>query len=146
MCFVCTVPRVEFVLELVAQIVLEFVFEGIGEAGYDGVRAVWRHVVGRAFVHGLAGLAFGAWWAERLDDGVRTVPPNLLWVSLVLAVGGTVGALVAAHLDRDQAASGPQPRPNGFAPWTWPPSRWVLFAVLNAGLATGVLVAFDGPG
>ncbi len=140
---VCTVRAVELVLEAIVQLVFELAVQGLTELGFRGARVVWRHVLGRALVHGLAGLAFGAWWAQRLEGAGRTTAPNLLWVSLALAVAGAVRALYLQRREGERAAAGPLPYRNGVLPWQWSPDRWVPFTALNAGLAAGVLLFFD---
>jgi hypothetical protein len=135
------VRAVELIVELLVELVFSSVFEGLAELGFRGARAVWRNVLGRALLHGAAGFGVGAWWAERLEDGVRTAYPNLLWTSLMLAVAGAVCAIVRERREATQPETDPYRA--GALPWHWPSQRWVLFAALNAGIAAGVVVAFD---
>lgn len=133
----------DFVVELVVQLVFEFVVEVLANLGITGARAVWRNVLGRALVHGAAGFAFGAWWAERLEGAGRTTYPNLLGVSLLFAAAALLCAGYRRLRDREQAAMDPEPYPDGLIPWRWSPGRWLAAFGLNLGLAAGVLAFFD---
>lgn len=133
----------EIVVELVVQLVLELLGELVVHLGFRGARAVWRSFAGRVVVNLLAGFAFGAWWAERLERSGRVAWPNLLWVSLFLAAAATLLAFRRWLRHREETAFYPNPYPDGAPPWQWNPARLLVLAALNAGLAAGVLTFFS---
>ncbi len=145
----------EFVFELVFQILFEVAGEFLLEAGYKRTARVLRSPAVRYGLAGAAGFGFGVWWGERLSGGHR---PYLFWVSLAVAVVAGVAALrrraempsspAGAVAELRSLADTPPSRPEAgwrtiIDPRRWPTQRFVGLAVLNGAVAAGIAVGFD---
>jgi hypothetical protein len=131
---------VDFLFELVFQVLLEFVGEFLIEAGFKGVAAVVRSRVGRYTTSAVAGFAFGVVWGAHVADIGTPHRPRLFWVSIGLAAL----ALAAAAYRRRNDADAVGVKALAF-PWTWPAWRWLGFAVLNGAVAAGVATGWHPP-
>lgn len=144
-----------FLLEIVFEAVFQFVAEVVLETGSRGLGRLLSSRIGRGVI-GLAALVVacggGWWWGRRLAGAGHTGWPTALWIS----VGLTVVSALLAVLRRHRAQASPRPSTAapasggddlrvmvGLAPWRWPPGRLVGFAILNAAVATGVVVGID---
>ena len=128
---------VEFLLEIVGQLVIELLFDLVGR----GIGHVLRNRVVRALL-GLAvsaavGFGGGYWWGARLTELGRTDPPSSLWVSIGLA-----GVFVAFAVARAVKGRPFSERHVRFVPWRWSVLRLVSFAVMNAAGAAGIAAGF----
>lgn len=123
------VQVLQLLIQLVVQALVEVVFEGFVE----GLRfRVFRQVLG-----GLLGVGFGLAWGQHLTGGAHW--PRLLWVSLALAAASAVLAL-----QRDRRADRRELSWQTLLelPWRWPAERLVGLAIINAGIALGIAIAF----
>jgi hypothetical protein len=128
---------VEFLLEIVGQLVVEVLIQLVGQ----GVGRVLQNRVVKA-VLGLAvaaavGFGGGYWWGERLTELGRTDPPRSLWVSIGLAA-----VFVGLAVVRSVRCRPFSERHVLFVPWRWPVLRLVSFAVMNAAAAAGIAAGF----
>ena len=131
----------DFLLELVIQFVVELVIDGLGEAIVEGTVEGGKKLVvtewGRSLLLALAGFGFGCFWGDHLSGNAHY--PRLLWVSS--ALGGLALLRLLAGRFPDRPATGPL----GYVltpPWSWQRGRVLGFLLLNAGLATGILLTF----
>ncbi|MCW2572100.1 MAG: hypothetical protein JWO88_2158 [Frankiales bacterium] len=139
----------DFLVELLIQLVVQFVVEVIGDLLFEsvarGLGEMLVRPIGRCIIGGLVGFGFGTAWGHRLSGGSSW--PKLLWVSLIL---GFVAIALAAGRSSAVADVGDRVRsrsPNFWIellapPWRWPASRLVAFAILNAAIAGGIAVSF----
>jgi hypothetical protein len=132
---------VEFILEVVVQLVLEIFGEFLFDVGFRGAARLLRSRVVRYSIAAGVGLAFGLWWGNRLSDAARL--PRLFWVSVALAVVAAIGVLVRRG----------RPDPVGaerlssvVMPWRWPEYRFAGFVVLNVALAVGIFIGYEPAG
>jgi hypothetical protein len=132
---------IELLVQLVIQIVFEVIIEGLCELAFKGAARVLRNKVAQAAVGALAGLGIGAAWGHHLSGSPAW--PKLLWVSLMLAFAAVMLALVRAG--RPAPAARHQTallRDLLVAPWQWPGERLLGFALINLGLAAGIVLTF----
>ncbi len=135
----------EILLELLFEVVFQFVGEVFLERVFRGAAQVLRNRVVRAVLGMTAGFGGGYWWGWRLTELGRADPPSSLWVSVGLAlVLGTV-ALVKV-LRRDPPRYPPDSRPGRIAetsaPWRWSPARLAGYALVNGAVAAGIAAGF----
>lgn len=135
---------IELLVQAVAYLVVELIGEGLLQAGAHGAVRVLRSRTGRLVVSALTGLGAGLSWGWHVSGSPTW--PQLLWVSLVLA-------LAAGMLAAGRAGAPPEPaqalgdvvwRRALLPPWLWPAERLVGLAILNLGLAVGITMTFDG--
>ena len=127
----------DFLFELLVQIVLEFLGDLVLEAGWEGTKGLFGTQRGRAVLSGLVGFGVGCAWGAHLTGGAHY--PKLLWVSVALAV------LVAVRLLGGVFPPRPRFSVRGYLlapPWQWHVERVVGFLLLNLGLAGGILTTF----
>jgi hypothetical protein len=140
---------IEFLFEVVAQTLLEGLFELLVEGwkaiwgsnstskssnadrrSTSGVRDVVTLVVGSLLAIGL-----GVLWGRHAKSVGRSTPPLAIWFSLLSAV--------ALGLTAWWRHTNPPKQPfSRLRPWTWSPSPLVRMAVVNIGGAIGVAVGF----
>jgi hypothetical protein len=133
----------DFLLEVVFQIVFELVGEFLLHVGFKGAAAVVRSRVTRYVVAVVGGFAAGAFWGGYLADQGAGHRPRLFWVSL--AIGGVMATVAAMRVRNGD------PYPSGFGddrwrdvglPWQWPAFRLIGFSLLNFALAAGIAVGY----
>jgi uncharacterized membrane protein YfcA len=139
----------EFIIEVVAQTLLEGLFELIVEGwraisgsnsptksssadrrSQSGVRNVVTLLVGALLAIGL-----GILWGRHAKSVGRSTPPLAIWFSLLSAV--VLG--LTAWWRRSNPPHQPFRR---LQPWTWSPRPLIRMAVVNIGGAIGVAVGF----
>jgi hypothetical protein len=130
---------VDFFFELLTQVVLELVVDGLQELGFRRVASALRSQIGRLVVAVVVGLAAGVAWGFALSGDGRTTYPKLLGVSLLLAAT----ALILAGVTRARSVEVREGRLAVFQPWRWTARRLLAFATLNVSLAVGVAVGFS---
>lgn len=132
-------------IELVVYLIVEVLGDLLLEGATHGAARVLRSQTSRFVVIGLCGLGGGLAWGLYLR-GADTWP-RLLWVSLVVA-------LVALLMAADRQGAPDEARTRGrsgwrrslLPPWLWPAERLVALAILNGGLAVGIVLTFrHGP-
>ena len=82
----------DFVVEVVLQLVFEVLGESLVEAGFHGAAMVLRSRIGPVVVASVVGFGAGLWWGVRLSERGRTHEPRTLWISLALGVVAAAGA------------------------------------------------------
>ena len=132
-------------IELVLYLIVEVLGDLLLEGATHGAARVLRSQTGRFVVSGLCGLGVGLAWGLYLR-GADTWP-RLLWVSLVVALvallvaAGRQGAPNEATIRRSSGW-----RRSLLPPWLWPAERLLALAVLNGGIAVGIVLTFrHGP-
>lgn len=130
---------IEFLFEVVFELLFEFIAEGALQWGYRGAARAARSPLARWAVGAAAGAAFGVWWGDHLSAPGRHHGPRLFWVSVALAA---VAAALA--LRRHTTARGDIPPSPPIAPWRWPVHRLVGFAIMNAAVAIGIVIGYEG--
>jgi hypothetical protein len=142
---------VELLIQLVVQVLVEIVGEWLLRTSTQGSVRVARSRPGRLTVGFVAGAAFGVAWGTHLQ-GAQTWP-RLLWVSLVLAAVSAVLAVGrAGSPDWTEAERFPQEGRSfggllaeaALPPWHWGAERLAGFALINLGIAAGI-VAIQAP-
>ena len=137
----------EFVIQVVAQILVELVGDVLLGNAFRGVANVLRSTLGRYVTGALLGFGFGLAWGDHLSG--QSTWPKLLWVSLALAGVAVVLAVNAAGRPAagdPTALAGDPWRDIVTPPWRWRPDRLVGFVVVNLAIAGGIGVAFNpGP-
>ena len=124
-------------VELLVDLVLQFVLEVLGE----GVLDVLRTRTGRLVASAVAGLVGGATWGAILANRGLETMPRTVWVALALAFG----SLLASVALRGSVAEGDDATrafPGGLLPWRWGPHQWERMALLNVLVAAGVVAGF----
>ena len=133
----------EILLELVIQILGQFILEILMEGTFRGVAGLLLNRVVRGVLGaGLAlaaGYACGYWWGSRLTELGRTDPPTSLWISIGLA---TLFLTIALVQGLRGASEGTEPYNEGIAErmaqWRWSVARLSGDALLTAAAAAGV--------
>lgn len=120
---------------------IEIVGEWLLQTSFRGTVRVARSRTGRLTVGALTGAAFGVVWGLHLLDAPSW--PRLLWVSLALAASAGVLAVGRAGA-RDQPSARRGRWPDVLAdvaspPWRWGAERLLGFALINVGIAAGIL-------
>jgi hypothetical protein len=128
---------VEFLLEIVGQLVLELFIDLVGRGVGRALRTPFVKAVLGLAVAAAVGFGGGYWWGDRLTELGRTDPPRSLWVSIGLA-----GVFVAFAVVRAVRGRPFSERHVLFVPWRWPVLRLVSFAVMNATAAAGIAAGF----
>ena len=131
---------VDFLAELLAQMLAQIAVEGLLTLGFKGGSAVLGSRMGRYIVAAVIGFFGGLWWGHHATATGLGHEPRSLWVSVML--GGF--ALVAAML----AESREEPSMTGWRrtlPWTWTRDRWYAFVLLNAAIGGGIVLGFRPP-
>jgi hypothetical protein len=131
---------VDFLLEIVFQVLFEVVAQALLDLGFRGASGVLRSRVGRSVVAAGAGFGFGLWWGGRLSDAALVHRPRLLWVSVGVAVLALARA-ASTHRDANHNVASRGPR-DLIDPTRWPGHRLVAFAVLNLAIAAGIEIGF----
>lgn len=138
---------IEFVIQVLAQIIVELVGDVLLGNAFRRVVNVLRSAIGRAVVGGLIGFGFGLAWGDHLSG--QSTWPKLLWVSLALAGVALVFAVRAAGRPAAGAPTaivGETWRDLMTPPWRWRPDRLLGFVVINLAIAGGIGLAFSpGP-
>jgi hypothetical protein len=128
---------VDFVFELVVQVVLELFGELLLEVGAHGAAGTVRNRVARRAAAATLGALGGVLWGLHLSGGASW--PRLLWVALALAAA----ALVLRTGRPPSPTEGEARRRDLLSlPWHWPAARLSDFVVLNVGIAAGVVVGY----
>lgn len=142
----------DFLLELVFQVVFEILGELLMEIGFKASARVLRSKLGRGAVSLVVGFVFGVWWGAHLTDQGHAHRPRLLWVSLAVAVAAGIGGLWQlrrADVDDQAGAPGHQVGVERvivfLVPWRWPAYRLFAFALLNAAIAAGIVTGWRPP-
>lgn len=133
----------DFLIEGLLQIVVQIVGELVIEGAFQGVAAVLRRKVGRWITGSLLGLGFGVVWGRHLSGAAHY--PRLLWVSLALGVVALVLALGRQSSEASNPTDNRSPLDLTWLvapPWRWGSERLWAFALINSGIAMGVLAAF----
>ena len=141
---------VEIILELFFEFVGQIVLESLLDSAFRPIaRVLANRVVRMVLGVSLAmsvGYAAGNWWGSRLSELGRTEPPRSLWVSIALAVAfAALAPLRALRSTTVIADTGPAAAPRSrppILPWQWSPARLLGFALLNASVASGIVVGF----
>ena len=136
----------ELLVELVVEVVGQFLFEVVVEAGFRGVgrvlsNRVVRFVLGATATLGL-GVGGGYWWGARLSELGRTDPPSSLWVSIALAAVFVTLALARALGSSGEREGAPEGLRDRLTPWRWSPERLLGFAAINGSVAIGMALGF----
>ena len=141
----------DFLLEVVIQVFLQFVVDFVAEyllqAGFRSASNVLRSRAGRLLVGALVGAGFGYAWGHHLSGGESW--PKLLWVSIALGACAAVGAAYRAARPARLVRPDDVPGGDGVVsellspPWRWDVERLAEFAVLNAAIAIGIGAGFD---
>jgi hypothetical protein len=130
----------ELVVQLVVQFVVEVVFELLLRFAWKGAAHLVRNVVSGFVLSFLAGLGLGWLWGAHLAG--NDTWPKLFWVSIAMGLVSFAYAMtrpdLAPQADRLSLTALLTP------PWRWDGERLVGFALLNAGIALGIGLAF-GP-
>jgi hypothetical protein len=137
----------EFLIQLLVQIIIELLWEVLLEGLFHGLGEVLVRRTARFVLGALVGLGFGWQWGHHLTGGSSW--PKLLWVSLVLGVAALALAVGRAGSPAEPSRSGDQQ--SGWAalvavPWRWSVERLVGFAIINAGIAVGIVASFHRAG
>lgn len=127
----------EFLLEVVGQVVLELLLDGLGRVFGGALRNRYVKAALGLAIAAAVGFGGGYWWGDRLTELGRTDPPRSLWVSIALA-GVFVGFAVVRALKGRPFSE----RHVLFVPWRWPVLRLLSFAVMNAAAAAGIAAGF----
>jgi hypothetical protein len=133
----------DFLIELLLQFIVQVVIEVIFEAIWRGLARAFRAPTGRYALTAVVGVGFGIGWGWHLASEPH--PPNLLWASTALAIAALVMVRRKSGLHGDSIST------SGDAAWrralspprTWPPDRWMDFAVLNVAIAAGILAGYS---
>jgi hypothetical protein len=132
---------VELVVQLVVQVVMELLYELLLRFAWTAAAHLVRTLVSSFVLSFVAGLGVGVAWGHYLA-GNQTWP-KLFWVSVALGL-----AAFAYAMTRDDRVGRPNEplRPGDLLspPWRWSSERLVGFALINAGIAAGIALAF-GP-
>lgn len=132
----------EFVIQLLVQLVVEVIGDFLLETAFHGVANVLRSRIGRYAIAVLIGFGFGLVWGDHLSG--HATWPKLLWVSLALATAALMAAVTrAANPAGASPAEGSALRQALAPPWRWHADRLVGFVVLNLAIAVGIALAFD---
>ncbi len=139
---------IEFILEIVFEFLFQFLFEVVIDAVGRGISGALsnrftRLALSSVFVAAF-GYAGGYWWGARLSD-VRTAPPKLLYVSIALACAFALLAVIRARNGQRVGDDDPLTIRFGEPPWRkgyWTTTRLMSFAVVNVGVALGVVTGF----
>lgn len=127
----------EVLLQLFVQLVVEVLYELLLRYAFEGAAALVRNRASGLVLSFVAGFAAGWLWGWHLAGNETW--PKLFWVSAflgVVAFGYAMTRPVPAGAARPAAVLAP--------PWQWDARRLVGLAVLNAGIALGIALAF-GP-
>lgn len=128
-------------LELIVYLVVEVVGDLLLEGAAHGAARVLRSRTGRFMISGLCGFGVGLGWGLHLRGADNW--PRLLWVSLVVALVATLIAAGRKDAPDEAAARGDIGwRRSLVPPWLWSAERLVALAILNLGLATGIVWTF----
>jgi hypothetical protein len=139
---------IEFLLEIVFEFLFQFLFEVFVDAAGRGIAGALsnrftRLAISSVFVAAV-GFAGGFWWGTRLSE-VRTTPPKLLYVSIALAFAFALLAVMRARSGERLGDDNPLAIRFGEPPWRkgyWTTTRLISFAVVNVGVALGVVAGF----
>jgi hypothetical protein len=135
---------VDFVIELLVGLVVQFVSELIGElmmaAAVQGAAHAIHSRVGRYGLTAVFGLAIGAIWGFSLRDEHHV--PRLLWVSLAFA--GLAAILRIVDVPGREVSPGLGWRQALTVPWRWSKERLIGLMFLNVAMAAGVLLGYQG--
>lgn len=137
----CVDFLVELVVQLVVQVVVEVLYELLLRFAWKGLAHLVRNVVSGFVLSFLAGLGLGWLWGAHLVGNETW--PKLFWVSIALGLVAFAYAMsrpagFAPQADRFSITALVTP------PWKWEAERLVGFAIINAGIALGIALAF-GP-
>lgn len=139
---------VDFVIELLIQLFVELILDGLGELLFKTpFRRVGRALgsnAARYTLGAIAGFGFGVFWGAHLSGNETW--PKLLWVSLALAA---VAGLAAVVRRSNPLLSPPHRdvwRDVLVPPWEWQVERLVGFMVLNLAIAAGIATSFTPAG
>lgn len=133
----------EFLIQIVAQILVELVGDLLLRNAFHGVANALRSTIGRYVVGALVGFGFGLGWGDHLSG--QTTWPKLLWVSLALAGVALVLAVKTAGspTEDDRTLTWHDVMS---PPWRWSRDRLLGFVVINLAVAGGIGLTFSpGP-
>lgn len=137
----------DFLFELLAQFVLELVFDGL----VDGVRAASRRRAGRFILYvlftWLPALGVGYWWGLHVQHIGQAAQPRSMWVSL-----GIAAVLLALAASRRGEPPVEATLPNGKGRrrhhrtlvLRFTPARLTMLATTNLVAAAGMAWGFNG--